>query len=180
MTSCSVNGGEQEVSLLVRLWVEILILEVLSTMLDVSLLVRLWVEIWLSENRYPHIHSQPPCEAVSWNTNIARSASWGVRQPPCEAVSWNAYQNDLQSQNKKVSLLVRLWVEISMKDIASLLIIVSLLVRLWVEIIVKVIGNYLALVSLLVRLWVEIPMCVDDYIREECQPPCEAVSWNSG
>ena len=55
----------------------------------VSLLVRLWVEIVkISSVRVLGL-SQPPCEAVSWNGSCGYINSWRYSQPPCEAVSWN-------------------------------------------------------------------------------------------
>ena len=121
---------------------------------------------------------QPPCEAVSWNKasvtrywKSSRSASlWGCElkygyrrktvavlcQPPCEAVSWNT---NIRTTNVMglVSLLVRLWVEISRLNVSGCMRIVSLLVRLWVEIF-----------NTLIRFQCSF-----------CQPPCEAVSWNA-
>ena len=55
----------------------------------VSLLVRLWVEIILLVCFYPNKTSQPPCEAVSWNAICTKHLLLYLRQPPCEAVSWN-------------------------------------------------------------------------------------------
>ena len=98
-------------------------------------------------------------------------------QPPCEAVSWNVFLMRYALESP-VSLLVRLWVEISFETLhvpplpasASLwgcelkyqlfrlfqyVLLVSLLVRLWVEILVKIAISRMVLVSLLVRLWVE-------------------------
>ena len=124
--------------------------------LCVSLLVRLWVEIIVSFSPDTPLLCQPPCEAVSWNlwcyrcsvgaiqsaslwgcelkwwkvaecNYIDKSASlWGCelklvdsltflhhfRQPPCEAVSWNIFLKMLYGITL-VSLLVRLWVEIT-------------------------------------------------------------------
>ena len=76
----------------------------------VSLLVRLWVEILM------HLHirrltlRQPPCEAVSWNITIINSI-------PVAVVSllvrlWvEIWDNCRQFCTRIVSLLVRLWVE---------------------------------------------------------------------
>ena len=55
------------VSLLVRLWVEILISFLLFRKWFVSLLVRLWVEISSHTPNNRILSCQPPCEAVSWN-----------------------------------------------------------------------------------------------------------------
>ena len=141
----------------------------------VSLLVRLWVEM-------SFVRSHP---------GVYR------RQPPCEAVSWNSNGDKVQTSGG-VSLLVRLWVEIilgskleSAKRSASLwgcelkcmdivehycvigqppceavswnaecnrdikTYFVSLLVRLWVEMYDRGWNDALEKVSLLVRLWVE-------------------------
>ena len=76
----------------------------------VSLLVRLWVEMLNDWNIFRLRKGQPPCEAVSWNTPSAKLSWKGICQPPCEAVSWNT---SAYSSNgwPLVSLLVRLWVE---------------------------------------------------------------------
>ena len=55
---------------------------------------------------------QPPCEAVSWNNFFGCSHTVYNRQPPCEAVSWNNFFHVL-CFSLYVSLLVRLWVEIT-------------------------------------------------------------------
>ena len=56
---------------------------------------------------------------------------------------------------------------------------VSLLVRLWVEITIATYLMKTARVSLLVRLWVEIKMVKKRFYIVHCQPPREAVSWNN-
>ena len=188
---------------------------------NVSLLVRLWVEI-LCGRIWNRRCCQPPCEAVSWNECDAKegclakcqppceAVSWNISpdkairlincQPPCEAVSWNdSIANGISSIS--VSLLVRLWVEMSSICLFSSAISVSLLVRLWVEIPFLRWHPWKNLVSLLVRLWVEMHRSSDRYIYSlqsaslwgcelKCnniinsqnllgQPPCEAVSWNT-
>ena len=101
-------------------------------LLNVSLLVRLWVEMlntlentelstsassWGCElkciKNCHHITplSQPPREAVSWNKPINSDLGYNIRQPPREAVSWNT-GNCRTCFTYTVSLLVRLWVEI--------------------------------------------------------------------
>ena len=55
------------VSLLVRLWVEILEYCQPTPTGGVSLLVRLWVEMYRNSYRLHLETCQPPCEAVSWN-----------------------------------------------------------------------------------------------------------------
>ena len=84
---------------------------ILVAPLLVSLLVRLWVEILKIFIPRLSVRRQPPCEAVSWNSvdtqqvwrSTASASLWGCElkwadqysaewyhsQPPCEAVSWN-------------------------------------------------------------------------------------------
>ena len=94
---------------------------------------------------------------------------WG-----CELKS--AIDNDLPILNK-VSLLVRLWVEMKSSDSSMNTKQVSLLVRLWVEI--KEHGIYGEDVES-ASLWgCELKYCwVWEVILASRQPPCEAVSWN--
>ena len=84
-----------QVSLLVRLWVEICNAFLARRKKGVSLLVRLWVEMVPLKNSRSRIYCQPPCEAVSWNMTEY----------------WKAIKEFY------VSLLVRLWVEINVADI---------------------------------------------------------------
>ena len=122
--------------------------------------------------------SQPPCEAVSWNissvvdtlVSLPSASLWGCElkcislcsqifnksQPPCEAVSWNVPVCSSYHFLPSVSLLVRLWVEIT-------------------HIYNGLIDRH---VSLLVRLWVEICWYSRTELVFRSQPPCEAVSWN--
>ena len=102
-----------EVSLLVRLWVEIYMAFKDREKELVSLLVRLWVEIFWQHLKAIRFQSILSTRLVSWNIlaalkgkQLRSSASlWGcelkslykgktaqlkMRQPPCEAVSWNA------------------------------------------------------------------------------------------
>ena len=78
------------VSLLVRLWVEMIILRL-------SRLAFSSASLWGCELKYYRFQPvrcmlrQPPCEAVSWNTLSYFSTKIFFRQPPCEAVSWNGY-----------------------------------------------------------------------------------------
>ena len=167
--------------------------------IGVSLLVRLWVEmlrkivreetagsasLWGCELKYAAEKSGGVEDLVSllvrlW-VEIALPASW-------ETIC-------------RVSLLVRLWVEMTRSysqhtscSSASLwgcelkcgtlansiqTIIVSLLVRLWVEIKNRLTTDNLYVVSLLVRLWVEILDVIHEEMTRVGQPPCEAVSWN--
>ncbi len=143
------------VSLLVRLWVEMESLFDNYNLDNVSLLVRLWVEIM-------SISWDPEPKNVSllvrlWVEILLPTALKSAvrRQPPCEAVSWNIWFW-LCCCSSTVSLLVRLWVEIIFCHHYTMLRFVSLLVRLWVEI-----------CNLTTIIWNII-----------CQPPCEAVSWN--
>ena len=134
---------------------------------------------WNSEAHIrPEIQGrQPPCEAVSWNITRSAALLRSESQPPCEAVSWNKFfLNTIK--NKPVSLLVRLWVEMTLWNIRSEESPVSLLVRLWVEIAER---------KRLSQLTHRQPPCeavswnvkksVANWIQY-CQPPCEAVSWN--
>ena len=99
----------------------------------VSLLVRLWVEISLPVTRWAGCTCQPPCEAVSWNL---REMLWVLKlncQPPREAVSWNKINPT--DVNVAASQPPREAVSWNMNTIRSKLwMTVSLLVRLWVEI----------------------------------------------
>ena len=145
--------------------------------------------------------SQPPCEAVSWNITTI-TERWNLqRQPPCEAVSWNLKMKKMYNHDD-VSLLVRLWVEISdwakfsgLSRSASLwgceLKCIFDAIRSWVSrqppceaVSWNIFRNSSCpsstSVSLLVRLWVEIPTLSPVPVRSARQPPCEAVSWNIG
>ena len=123
----------------------------------VSLFVRLWVEIRLLTDQTFLALRQPPCEAVSWNTYEILYGGSPVCQPPCEAVSWNTRQLWNYCNRCIVSLLVRLWVEIIRVDAMKTETKPS--ASLWgCEL--KYSGIYQTAIH-------------------ECQPPCEAVSWNS-
>ena len=77
----------------------------------VSLLVRLWVEILQKPEREYVWERQPPCEAVSWNDRAKKpytpeSVSLLVRL-------WvEIFRSNSDGRRTQVSLLVRLWVEI--------------------------------------------------------------------
>ena len=79
----------------------------------VSLLVRLWVEI-----SYTSLDICPCAPSASlWGCELKCVIPFcykpvKIRQPPCEAVSWNEI-GESHKLNSPVSLLVRLWVEIS-------------------------------------------------------------------
>ena len=120
--------------------------------------------------------SHPPCEDVSWKSNIARGSSdylvillvrmWventppinvmipTLRHPPCEDVSWKDNIADIDGgwfghpPCEDVSWKV--------KDHASEITeTVILLVRMWVEKLYGVARHYRTTVILLVRMWVE-------------------------
>ena len=165
-----------DVSLLVRLWVEILKMENNKTL-------SLSASLWGCELKYyfvGHLQSlyrQPPCEAVSWNNITLWILPQWQRQPPCEAVSWNNNIINNFLPPTCVSLLVRLWVEIDWDSRKSPHIAVSLLVRLWVEIDPV---SFQDLGTTSASLWGCELKC--QYLGvstpDARQPPCEAVSWN--
>ena len=144
----------------------------------VSLLVRLWVEIIEYIPKYRQVQRQPPCEAVSWNTLDEIISITGARQPPCEAVSWNVL-----SVRVLLLLLCQPPCEAVSWNLSAsattILSFVSLLVRLWVEINSAKCLASVRIVSLLVRLWVEISSVLNTHGTTVRQPPCEAVSWNT-
>ena len=97
---------------------------------------------------------QPPCEAVSWNVFTFHETFIAFGQPPCEAVSWN--KNIRQTDPfYGVSLLVRLWVEITAPGSVGQ---TGKSASLW--------GCELKFHEVI----------LDEHVA--CQPPCEAVSWN--
>ena len=130
--------------------------------------------------------------------NVPTRSSATPSQPPCEAVSWNINEQ-LKDQLTDVSLLVRLWVEMSRRTLRRLLKSVSLLVRLWVEIGKNHKSNHSLLSA---SLWGCELKLLSLYFFDSCnrsaslwgcelkyrywlksesnsrQPPCEAVSWN--
>ena len=61
----------EAVSLLVRLWVEMSNTGRYDIINLVSLLVRLWVEMSPCGQPYTPLNGQPPCEAVSWNVRTS-------------------------------------------------------------------------------------------------------------
>ena len=99
---------------------------------QVSLLVRLWVEMLSGIARY-----RLGLSASLWGCELKFDCLFAelplISQPPCEAVSWNIrHKNKIHRDS--VSLLVRLWVEMSGQQMRDMSTKVSLLVRLWVEI----------------------------------------------
>ena len=120
------------VSLLVRLWVEIHPGLKAREIAPVSLLVRLWVEMCRPSDRhvYPLSASLWGCE-LKWQTGGRTAGKW------TSASLWGCelkWCKSVQKPKTGVSLLVRLWVEISVTKNALYGDTVSLLVRLWVEI----------------------------------------------
>ena len=123
---------------------------------QVSLFVRLWVEILTEIAKMRRLLCQPLREAVSWNTKQYMLYQMKNSQPLREAVSWNISRlntdNSLPSSASSwgcelkydkwyidisctfVSLFVRLWVEINLQWSIIQILYVSLFVRLWVEI----------------------------------------------
>ena len=148
-------------------------------MIDVSLLVRLWVEITQATVMYGAQDSQPPCEAVSWNTLPPFHYHYHPCQPPCEAVSWNMEKVRGYTADRIVSLLVRLWVEIHLK---VLYMVIQLSASLWgceLKYILGCVAGYVIIGQ---------PPCEAvswnvhhgrTQNKHVCQPPCEAVSWNT-
>ena len=149
------NVKSFNVSLFVRLWVEIWQNEWTFRQDLVSLFVRLWVEMFRTLHlRYSF-----------------------VRQPLREAVSWNDEQEVLHPP-QIVSLFVRLWVEILRIHLCIIREPVSLFVRLWVEIHIPQLLFLSITVSLFVRLWIEIK-CQDETVETVLRQLLrEAVSWN--
>ena len=106
----SMPRNRLHVSLFVRLWVEILRFRTAIPWAVVSLFVRLWVEIVNYVKKTKHVPRQPLREAVSWNKLLKVFCQFLCGQPLREAVSWNNPYAELLAQDK-VSLFVRLWVE---------------------------------------------------------------------
>ena len=165
----------------------------------VSLLVRLWVEILMSRWKMPLIPSASlwGCE-LKWDLRVMVLTL--LRQPPCEAVSWNSSRTGgLASARQSASLwgceLKYLFYVNRFSRIP-----VSLLVRLWVE--MKKKGDRSYQISSSASLWGCELKCKGLYQRingirsaslwgcelkyfycsmykiKDRQPPCEAVSWN--
>ena len=191
-----------DVSLLVRLWVEMNSSPFRRISVEVSLLVRLWVEMYWDRYSFCPKRRQPPCEAVSWNVLNCVLLTTPFSQPPCEAVSWNAWhgtENQLvkksaslwgcelkyggqvyQKHRTYVSLLVRLWVEIPTPRTYHVT--CSSSASLWgceLKCLIPFCYKPVKIVSLLVRLWVEMVRFPVWQAAPTCQPPCEAVSWNT-
>ena len=152
------------VSLFVRLWVEISgQFQIFSNWL-VSLFVRLWVEIINVLDKIKKEICQPLREAVSWNLLNIPISCLETSQPLREAVSWN--ENAM-----------RLWVEILCPYTSCPTVSVSLFVRLWVEILMQLLSSCLPQSA---SSWGCELKCVSCLRRTICtrQPLREAVSWN--
>ena len=146
--------------------------------------------------------SQPPCEAVSWNAFSTgcqhngkhQSASlWGCElkfnsrillNSSLESASlWGCelkyYHQFPMEYWQHVSLLVRLWVEITLENALFMRIVRQPPCEAVSWNAVVVFSVTISAVSLLVRLWVEI--VYQWFLLQYCvrQPPCEAVSWNA-
>ena len=80
-----------------------------------------------------------------------------IRQPPCEAVSWNTANIRILTSFESSASLWGCELKCVKKQ--------KYLLEIWV--------------SLLVRLWVEIDNVINNFLPSTCQPPCEAVSWNT-
>ena len=210
------------VSLLVRLWVEIFDQKWNHKESFVSLLVRLWVEIWKRtwglglfksaslwgcELKYPELCKdtaygcQPPCEAVSWNMQQKRAVEWKISSASLWGCELKFQSNWRTCISSTVSLLVRLWVEMTQLQTESQAYqsqppceAVS-----WND----VTNNFYAIINMSASLWgCELKLrCLlhekpfagsaslwgcelkwPDHIRNTHparQPPCEAVSWNA-
>ena len=143
------------VSLLVRLWVEILlILSKYDGQLSASL--------WGCELKWTAHHSEgyPLKSASLWGCELKYETIADSFVQELSASLWGCElkctEIGIPSARSDVSLLVRLWVEMFWTVCYLQHHSVSLLVRLWVEITVDYLSPLSAVVSLLVRLWVEI------------------------
>ena len=130
--------------------------ELLRTVcIQVSLLVRLWVEMGILSGWLVMESRQPPREAVSWNITKHSIDSVTTCQPPREAVSWNA-KGVADSAMAVVSLLVRLWVEITSQQ--------------------PFFSYAFCQPPREAVSWNVYSFCIDT--SQQRQPPREAVSWN--
>ena len=123
----------------------------------VSLLVRLWVEMRKTNQQ--------------WGNHVSASL-WGCE---LKCMTW-----DRKSTRKEVSLLVRLWVEIPTPRTYHVT--CSSSASLWgceLKCLIPFCYKPVKIVSLLVRLWVEMVRFPVWQAAPTCQPPCEAVSWNT-
>ena len=121
--------------------------------------------------------SQPPCEAVNWNTSKTKSMSPSMSQPPCEAVNWNVFP----PKEKGWSLSASLW-GCELKFLCGCIVLFQFCqppceaVNWNKSIHLRMSKN---IVSLLVRLWIEMKWLMISAGSGNSQPPCEAVNWNA-
>ena len=160
-----------------RLWVEISLSLLRLQSVNVSLLVRLWVEIVPARLCWSHWKSASlwGCE-LKYVKNLTTRVMPG--QPPCEAVSWNFLLKKGSWQTAQVSLLVRLWVEITLMkhkktETGS--------ASLWGCELKCFRNRYLTTSVLSASLWGCELKCKKKVVYRLIgrQPPCEAVSWNA-
>ena len=164
----------------------------------VSLFVRLWVEMPLHQHFSGKLWSASSwgCELKYYFSDVQRTYTC---QPLREAVSWNRNNSVLRKQIR-VSLFVRLWVEIYLQTNMSLN---TLSASSWgcelkysIPLFQKEKrksasswgcelkwelshgSHYRSHVSLFVRLWVEMSNCISPGRCYHRQPLREAVSWN--
>ena len=127
------SSSASSVSLLVRLWVEILCDHAHPSLSLVSLLVRLWVEIFIDSSFLGRVSCQPPCEAVSWNNDIRQAGGWTAGSASlwgCELKYTDLITSDIRLKSAS------LWgceLKCGGKSLLHSMFPVSLLVRLWVE-----------------------------------------------
>ena len=121
---------------------------------------------------------QPPCEAVSWNFFLPCSQPPFWCQPPCEAVSWNVIAGIVGPEDVKSASLWGCELKYSEPQHYQQQRQVSLLVRLWVEMLCGV--SWLPSHQRSASLWgCELKWNNQLWsLSETGQPPCEAVSWN--
>ena len=129
----SFNPATWQVSLFVRLWVEMLQYSLCKrhfwSASSWGCELKYWVWVWACRIW----QSQPLREAVSWNVCLPGNMWIYLCQPLREAVSWN--EDLLKAYTKVQSQPLREAVSWNIKNsIVNSIILVSLFVRLWVEI----------------------------------------------
>ena len=82
----------------------------------VILFVRMWVEMPSANSFFSWVSCHPLREDVSWNINMPQYKSSDGCHPLREDVSWNMPQKE-ESEERKVILFVRMWVEIFAQDV---------------------------------------------------------------
>ena len=166
------------VSLLVRLWVEMILSSCVCFVLESASSWGCELKFVPDDLLFRVPRRQPPREAVSWNDDNAGLPEEKKRQPPREAVSWNVDCADAATITELVSLLVRLWVEMWFRLLKTQSRYVSLLVRLWVEM-SKTCSRQIGHKASASSWGCELKFSVDrQLLRRLRQPPREAVSWN--